>query len=819
MRALVKALWALALIVSCFQPRLAWAGLAIELKEDGTAKPLDLQQQKKPERPDAELTIAPEPPAVAMTEEEIVAEFRDVLDRLYLRANEELPGLFVPLMQGEETRQQDTAHCEPSEGQRTHAVLIGITTPDTDAGDWYGTAASFSVLEGAANDVKLLEGALQSLGVQAANIQVLLDRAATRETVHAAFLRTLRDVACGDRVFVSFSGEGGSLSDILLSEGAARDRITELYRAYQDFVEDVTYEEFPRRLVADIHYEDEAREEFRRMLDAADDNTFMILNQGGGSGLDQFVLGSDISDYVVALRNRGAHPVVVVDTGHAARANIASRQREAGDAGNWRYQFSASTVDRPGPRLLPAHGEFAVFYAARANEASMERSLQASFFGDGTEEGEKRFGELSFVVGEALLAAGPVTPRKIAMHIQERFGDFARSAGPPVNTSHPVIETSDADLIIVPESLERTDGPNPIRITSPSPKRGAMIVERPRIELKGVVDWTSPVLGVFVNNQRALLDGKGGFSRDLRAAPGTNTVTVTAVTADARLHSLTLEFVYAAEENQLQGTGQRYAIIIANQQYDIQTGFPSLSTPVSDANALSALLTQRFGFTTEIVTEAGVTQPLLLVDPTKREIQLALHHVGRLVGEQDTVLVYYAGHGVFEPVTQSAFWVPSDAESGFAPSFLSAADISAAIQRMQAGNIILISDSCYSGGLMRGGPMDEDKLGEDDRNEALLRLQARRSRVLITSGNNEPVDDLGGDGHSVFARALLDGLRNMRHNAFTARELFDGYVLQRVAANADQEPQFRPLEKVGHEGGDFVFVRAEKGDAMAVAAD
>ena len=90
---------------------------------------------------------------------------------------------------------------------------------------------------------------------------------------------------------------------------------------------------------------------------------------------------------------------------------------------------------------------------------------------------------------------------------------------------------------------------------------------------------------------------------------------------------------------------------------------------------------------------------------------------------------------------------------------------------------------------------------------ALLALSQRRTRILISSGNNEPVADSGGKGHSVFARALITGLEDMPHDSFSARELFDGYLLPLVVANADQEPQYRPIERSGHEGGDVVFVR------------
>lgn len=68
---------------------------------------------------------------------------------------------------------------------------------------------------------------------------------------------------------------------------------------------------------------------------------------------------------------------------------------------------------------------------------------------------------------------------------------------------------------------------------------------------------------------------------------------------------------------------------------------------------------------------------------------------------------------------------------------------------------------------MRGGETGS-KIGDDDRERALLRLAQRRTHILISSGNNEPVDDTGGAGHSVFAKALLTGLEDMNHDAFSA---------------------------------------------------
>jgi hypothetical protein len=62
-------------------------------------------------------------------------------------------------------------------------------------------------------------------------------------------------------------------------------------------------------------------------------------------------------------------------------------------------------------------------------------------------------------------------------------------------------------------------------------------------------------------------------------------------------------------------------------------------------------------------------------------------------------------------------------------------------------------------------------------------------------------------GRSVFAAALLRGMREMDRPRFTASELFVGYVLSPVASRTGRIPVYNPLHNSGHAGGDFVFTR------------
>lgn len=716
-----------------------------------------------------------------------LAPIYDAIELYRTAAAEFVPGLVEPLIDYGTVETRPPA-CVPGRDASTHAILVG-------SGRKLGM--DISELAGPANDVELLAGLLTQLGVDAANIHVVLNKQADRAGVRSVMLDVLAKAGCDDRVILHFSTRSLRPHEFLTQFVLQDERYEDAWQGLEASL--LGYQQLVEAIRTEKPAFDDGQSAFvETVFGGRFDNVGLMLDDESAES-HEIMLGRDISDYAVAVRNRGAHAVISLDILFAASADIKARQAVAEDQAGWSFEFSREeTVSEAnaGGTLLPGHGDFAVFYAGGVNEMTPELRLPRD------DPDAKVFGLFTFHLANALLAEPMSTPRSMAESIRRSY-----LAEQPMR-SHPRIDASNPDLVLVAEALGAQAGEGAIRILSPTPKRGAMAVERPEIEIEGIVEWPSRTLGVHIDQQPAIVDGEGRFRGKAQLRNGLNRVNVIAVTADSRLHPYTLEFVYEGDRNALEGEGRRIAVIIANQTYGGDTGFASLATPFSDADALAEVLTRKYGFETRIPI-GGTELSLLLKDQTGDAIQRALHAVGKAVGEKDTVLVYYAGHGIYEPVTSTAYWVPSDAEVGFEPSYLSADDIDKAIRRMQAGSVILISDSCYSGALIRGGAAgDAETVKPDERIQALLRMQSRRSRVIVTSGNNEPVEDLGGQGHSVFARALLTGLEKMEHDAFSARELFDGYILQAVTANADQEPQYRPLEKVGHEGGDFVFVRS-----------
>ncbi|HLL70596.1 MAG TPA: caspase family protein [Pyrinomonadaceae bacterium] len=246
-----------------------------------------------------------------------------------------------------------------------------------------------------------------------------------------------------------------------------------------------------------------------------------------------------------------------------------------------------------------------------------------------------------------------------------------------------------------------------------------------------------------------------------------------------------------------------HALVIGNNAY---RRLPKLLTAENDARVVDSVLRESYGFRTR-----------LLLNATRQQIVGALGAYRRDLSSEDNLLIYYAGHGLNDEEAGRAYWLPVDSSREDNSNWISADDITAGAKAIPARHVLVISDSCYSGTLTRG--LSEMLPRPSDREQFLRKMMAGKSRTLMASGGDEPVADGGGGGrHSVFASALLRGLREMEKDQFTAAELFRTYVEESVAGRARQTPEYNPLRNSGHESGDFVFVRVKQGDKTAASA-
>ncbi len=232
--------------------------------------------------------------------------------------------------------------------------------------------------------------------------------------------------------------------------------------------------------------------------------------------------------------------------------------------------------------------------------------------------------------------------------------------------------------------------------------------------------------------------------------------------------------------------GRYHALVIGNQQY---RHLPSLTTPAADATAVVDVLRKEYGFTAR-----------LLLNATRVEMVDALADLRGKLGERDNLLIYYAGHGYLDREADRGYWMAVDADRNSPANWVSNADITDALRAMKAKHVLIVADSCYSGTLTR------DLAIRPPEASGLARLAQKRARNVLTSGGLEPVSDVGGSGHSVFARAFLEALRS-NADVTDVTSLFAG-LRRQVLLQAEQTPQYGDVRLAGHEGGDFIFARA-----------
>jgi uncharacterized protein len=244
--------------------------------------------------------------------------------------------------------------------------------------------------------------------------------------------------------------------------------------------------------------------------------------------------------------------------------------------------------------------------------------------------------------------------------------------------------------------------------------------------------------------------------------------------------------------------GRFYALIVGNQNYDV---LESLKTPHYDAERAAKILSTQYGFTVQVIQDGNDVA-----------ILKALNDLNAVLGPNDNLLIYYAGHGyrLKTDKMESGYWLPRNAERPPNDTYwVPNEQITSHIGRLQAKRVLVVADSCYSGLLSTDSSFFFlDKPTEVSPEYIQFKLP-KRSRLLIASGGDNPVLDEGGQGNSVFGKAFLDVLET--NNAIlTAPALFSkvqGKVKEGALRNHfDEQPEFKSIKGAGHEVGDFFFV-------------
>jgi len=242
-------------------------------------------------------------------------------------------------------------------------------------------------------------------------------------------------------------------------------------------------------------------------------------------------------------------------------------------------------------------------------------------------------------------------------------------------------------------------------------------------------------------------------------------------------------------EAQLFNKGRNFLFAIGINQYH---HFPKLNNAVKDVLSLSEILISKYNFNQENV--------LLLLDEeaTRSNILNFFRQIIKTVSNDDNVLIYFSGHGLYDTSLDEGNWLPVDArhEDGNA-EFISNTSIAGYIRAMKAQHVFLISDSCFSSSLLQRQGSFIRGIEE--------KISSYPSRWALTSGKEENSDETP-NNRSSFANIILEFLEKNESDIVPISQLTH-YVEMNISTNSRQFPYGGPLHGLGDEGGQMILFK------------
>ncbi|HXH82833.1 MAG TPA: caspase family protein, partial [Candidatus Tectomicrobia bacterium] len=322
--------------------------------------------------------------------------------------------------------------------------------------------------------------------------------------------------------------------------------------------------------------------------------------------------------------------------------------------------------------------------------------------------------------------------------------------------------------------------------------------------------------GAGIARVRVLLNGVAVHEQEEAARPstalvvapvalraGANAIVVSAATADGTVHEATRTVTYAPARPASVPVAappprpepDRWAVVIGIGTYESRA-IPPLAYSVRDAEAVHRVLTGPGGYKPEHV--------LLLTDrttrrPTLRNIKWALGtFLARSARKDDTVLIYFAGHGAPEIDQRgverdglSKYLVPSDADpDDLYSSALPMEELHTIFGRLEAERVVVFLDACYSGAA-GGRTFASRKMRATHVDDLFLeRLGRSRGRAIVTAARpSEIALEVSDLGHGLFTYYLIRGLEGLadvdRDGIVALQELYD-YLEREVSARSRQ---------------------------------
>ncbi len=306
--------------------------------------------------------------------------------------------------------------------------------------------------------------------------------------------------------------------------------------------------------------------------------------------------------------------------------------------------------------------------------------------------------------------------------------------------------------------------------------RGVIRVNATNYTLKGFAFSYEGLKQFTINGQPVGVYASDGLWRhSVSLLTGQNEFFLEAISHSGLVARDTIRLLFEDDQVVQNDKPTRYLLSIAVEKYGYR-GLSPLESPINDARAFTQLLQKQYGFV--------VSDTLYDAIADLENVKSALRKLIVTARPQDEVVIYFAGHGIYEDVFEEGYWMLFDAPFGNHAQLT-------AFNKIRALKLLVIADACFAGSMTQTVPTKPDDWPKD------------RARWLLSSGRIELVKDLvPGEQHSPFAFLLLDYLANLTSPS-DAYEI-EKYLKLEIPKYANQTPLARPL--FGDNGGEWVFI-------------
>lgn len=193
-----------------------------------------------------------------------------------------------------------------------------------------------------------------------------------------------------------------------------------------------------------------------------------------------------------------------------------------------------------------------------------------------------------------------------------------------------------------------------------------------------------------------------------------------------------------------------YALVFATNEYD---HFDDLVNPIYDGETIAKELKEKYGFEVDIVLNATY-------DEVFEKIR---EYNERKFSPQDQLLIFFAGHGMFDETFGEGYVVASNslANDKSRTTYISHARLRGVINNIPCEHILLVMDVCFGGTLDPVIARSRASAFEVSEREMLARKFSYKTRKYLTSGGKEYVPDGTPGAHSPFAARFISALRDL----------------------------------------------------------